>query len=76
MRHSLNEYLQAVTNIVAELGGRKEHLDKIHSIFDDISIEVGYIDQRRDEAETNLRVLLASLEAESKSQTDPSYEQK
>jgi len=66
MRHSLNEYLQAVTNIVAELGGRKEHLDKIHSIFDDISIEVGYIDQRRDEAESNLHAFILALQTKEK----------
>ena len=76
MRPDLNGYLLKVSDIIVELGGQEEHLAKIYSLFDDLETDIGYLDQKRDEAETNLRVLLSSLEAESKSQKDPSYEQK
>ncbi len=76
MKLDLNRYLLEVSDIVNSLGGGKEHLDKIYSLFDDLSIELGYIDQKRDEAETNLRVLLSSLEADANRENSPSYEQK
>jgi len=76
MMLNIEKYFIEVINVVKMLGGNQQHLEKIRSVFEDLEMDIGYLDQKRDEAETNLRVLLSSLEADRIQENSPSYEQK
>ena len=55
-----------VTEMVAKLGGEQEHFAKIYSLFDDLETEIGYLDQKRDEAEANLHAFILALQEKEK----------
>jgi hypothetical protein len=62
MKPDLGNYLSQVISVVNRLGGDKNDIQLIITVFNDIEMEIGYLDQKRDEAQTNLQVLLLALE--------------
>ncbi len=62
MKPDLGNYLSQVISVVNRLGGDKNDVQLIITVFNDIEMEIGYLDQKRDEAQTNLQVLLLALE--------------
>jgi hypothetical protein len=59
MKLNLSSYLQKIYQII---DNNPQDLKKqIQDVFVDIEVEVGYLDQKRDEAETNFRAILATL---------------
>ena len=66
MKPNISAYLMEVTEMVAKLGGEHEHFTKLYSLFDDLETEIGYLDQKRDEAESNLHAFILALQNKEK----------
>ena len=59
MKINLSSYLQKIYQIIEN--NPQDLKKQIQDVFVDIEVEVGYLDQKRDEAETNFRAILATL---------------
>ena len=59
MKLNLSSYLQKIYQIIDN--NPQDLKSQIQDVFVDIEVEVGYLDQKRDEAESNFRAILAAL---------------
>ena len=59
MKLNLSSYLQKIYQIIDN--NPQDLKSQIQDVFVDIEVEVGYLDQKRDEAESNFRAILATL---------------
>ena len=59
MKLNLSSYLQKIYQIIDN--NPQDLKSQIQDVFVDIEVEVGYLDQKRDEAEANFRAILAAL---------------
>ena len=70
MKPDISAYLTELTEMVAKLGGEHEHFAKLDSLFDDLETEIGYLDQKRDEAESNLHAFILALQTKEKTDSE------
>lgn len=68
MKPDLTLYKKDILSTVGELSD--ESLAKINEIFDDLEAEVGFLDERRQDAEDSLRVFIEALAVQKKSQEE------
>jgi hypothetical protein len=59
MKPNLSFYLEKIYQIIDN--NPVDLKQQIQEVFVDIEVEIGYLDQKRDEAETNFRAVLAVL---------------
>ena len=59
MKPNLSFYLEKIYQIIDN--NPADLKQQIQEVFVDIEVEIGYLDQKRDEAETNFRAVLAAL---------------
>jgi hypothetical protein len=66
MKPYLSSYLHRVLEIYQERPDFAVH--QLTEIFSELEVEIGYLDQKRDEAETNFRAVLTALNEKEKSE--------
>ena len=66
MKPDLTPYLEKIYGIIEE--APSDLRKQIQDVFIDIEVEIGYLDQKRDEAEANFRAVLAALNEKEKSE--------
>jgi hypothetical protein len=68
MKPDLSLYKKDFLSVVGELP--EDALAKINEIFDDLEAEVGFLDERRQDAEDSLRTFIEALALQKKSQEE------
>ena len=59
MKTNLSTYLHRVLEIYQEKP--EDAVQQLTEVFSEMEVDVGYLDQKRQEAETNFRIILSTL---------------